>query len=190
MRTNSEEATKYMEETNFRSNSLEQRPKKNYFDTEIKENKYNGAENNNLFSKNADEKSNHFSARNIFGSKKNSIENNNTNNSKKKNLFSSKKVKDPRTKELFDYEGYEGFNCFPCERTVKKNKKEIDELNNELNSLLKNKNIIENNLNKLPSKVKSINIMRQKRELNNKIKITENKINEIRFKLKKLMKGT
>ena len=190
MRTNSEEATKYMEETNFRSNSLEQRPKKNYFDTEIKENKYNGAENNNLFSKNAEDKSNHFSARNIFGLKKNSIENNNTNNSKKKNLFSSKKVKDPRTKELFDYEGYEGFNCFPCERTAKKNKKEIDELNNELNSLLKNKNIIENNLNKLPSKVKSINIMRQKRELNNKIKITENKINEIRFKLKKLMKGT
>ena len=45
-------------------------------------------------------------------------------------------------------------------------------------------------MNKLPSKVKSINIMRQKRELNNKIKITENKINEIRFKIKKLMKGT
>ena len=118
------------------------------------------------------------------------MEYNYTNNSKKKFFLSSKKIKDPRTKELFDYEGYEGFNCFPCERTVKKNKKEIDELNNELNSLLKNKNIIESSLNKLPSKAKSINIMRQKRELNNKIKITENKINVIRFKIKKLMKGT
>ncbi len=32
--------------------------------------------------------------------------------------------------------------------------------------------------------------MRQKRELNNKIKMTENKINEIRLKIKKLMKGS
>ena len=109
---------------------------------------------------------------------------------KKLNLLSSKKLKDPRTKEYFDYEGYEGFNCFPCERSSKKNKKEIDELNNELNQLLKNKNILESNLNKLPNKIKSINGMRQKRELNNKIKMTENKINEIRLKIKKLMKGS
>ena len=190
IRSTSEEANKLIEDTNIRSSSLEQRSKKNYFDTEIKENKYNGAENNNLISKNGNYKNNNLSARNIFSAKKNSMEYNYTNNSKKKFFLSSKKIKDPRTKELFDYEGYEGFNCFPCERTVKKNKKEIDELNNELNSLLKNKNIIESSLNKLPSKVKSINIMRQKRELNNKIKITENKINEIRFKIKKLMKGT
>ena len=49
---------------------------------------------------------------------------------------------------------------------------------------------MESCLNKLPGKIKNINSMRQKRELNNKIKITENKINEIRFKLKKLIKGT
>ena len=105
------------------------------------------------------------------------------------NVKITKKIKDPRTKEIFDYDGYEGFECFPCERTNKKNKKEIDELNNELSLLLKNKNILESNLNKLPMKVKSINTIRQKRELNNKIKITDKKINEIRFKLKKLNKG-
>ena len=97
-------------------------------------------------------------------------------------------MKDSRTKEYFDYEGYEGFNCFPCERPIKKNKKEIDELNNELNQLLKSKNILESNINKIPGKIKSINGMRQKRDLNIKIKTTENKINEIRLKIKKLMK--
>ena len=96
-----------------------QRPKKNYFDTEIKENKYNGAEN---FLSN-DDKVNHFSARNIFGTKRKISDNNN--NSKKKNILTCKKIKDPRTKEYFDYEGYEGFNCFPCERNVKKNKKKF-----------------------------------------------------------------
>ena len=182
--TTIEEQNKFMEDINIRSSSLKQRPKKNYFDTEIKENKYNGAEN---FLSN-DDKVNHFSARNIFGTKR-KISDNNNNNSKKKNILTCKKIKDPRTKEYFDYEGYEGFNCFPCERNVKKNKKEIDELNNELNQLLKNKSIMENNLNKLPGRIKSINGMRQKRELNGKIKMTENKINEIRFKIKKLMKG-
>ena len=49
---------------------------------------------------------------------------------------------------------------------------------------------MESNINKLPAKIKSINGMRQKRELNNKIKLTENKINEIRLKIKKLMKGS
>ena len=67
-----------------------------------------------------------------------------------------------------------------------KNKLEIDELNNDLNMLLKKKNIMENNLIKLPGQSKSINNIRQKKELNNKIKQTENKINEIRVKLKKL----
>ena len=181
--TTIEEQNKFMEDINIRSSSLKQRPKKNYFDTEIKENKYNGAEN---FLSN-DDKVNHFSARNIFGTKRKISDNNN--NSKKKNILTCKKIKDPRNKEYFDYEGYEGFNCFPCERNVKKNKKEIDELNNELNQLLKNKSIMENNLNKLPGRIKSINGMRQKRELNGKIKMTENKINEIRFKIKKLMKG-
>ena len=186
--TNIEEENKFIEDVNIRSSSQEQRPKKSYFDTEIKENKYNGAENNNYISNN-EEKGSHISSKNIFGTKRKLGEINN-NKIKKLNLLSSKKLKDPRTKEYFDYEGYEGFNCFPCERSSKKNKKEIDELNNELNQLLKNKNILESNLNKLPSKIKSINGMRQKRELNNKIKMTENKINEIRLKIKKLMKGS
>ena len=190
IRQTAEEANKFMEDTNIRSSSLKQRTKKSYFDTDIKENKHNGAENKNLFSED-DDKSNHFSARNIFGSKRKQIENNiSTSSSKKRKLLTCKRIKDPRTKEYFDYDGYEGFNCFPCERTVKKNKKEIDELNNELNQLLKNKNILESNINKLPAKIKSINGMRQKRELNNKIKLTDNKINEIRLKIKKLMKGT
>ena len=187
LRTNTEEENKFNEDINIRSSSLKQRTKKNYFDTDIKENKYNGAESDNLFS-NDDIKSNHFSSRNIFGAKRKLGEINH--NSKKTNLFSSKKIKDPRTKELFDYEGYEGFDCFPCERSAKKNKKEIDELNNELNQLLKSKNIMDSNLNRLPIKIKSLNAMRQKKELSNKIKTTENKINEIRLKIKKLMKSS
>ena len=184
--TKAEEENKLNEDVNIRSSSLKQRHKKNYFDTEIKENKYNGAENNHLFS-NDDAKKNHLSSKNIFGTKRKLGEINH-NNIKKSYLLSSKKVKDSRTKEYFDYEGYEGFNCFPCERPIKKNKKEIDELNNELNQLLKSKNILESNINKLPGKIKNINGMRQKRELNIKIKTTENKINEIRLKIKKLMK--
>ena len=72
-----------MEDNNFRSSSLNQRPKKNYFDTEIKGKKYNGAEKNNLL--NDDDKSNYFSARNIFGSKKkvNDNKSRNSSNSKK-----------------------------------------------------------------------------------------------------------
>ena len=188
IKTNIEEENKFMEDENIRSSSFKHRSKKNYFDTEIKENKYNGAENNNLLSNNED-KNEHFSSRNIFGSKR-KLGDFNNNSIKKLNLNSCKKVKDPRTKEYFDYEGYEGFNCFPCERSTKKNKKEIDELNSELNQLLKNKSILEGNINKLPGKIKNINGMRQKRELNNKIKMTENKINEIRFKIKKLIKGS
>jgi hypothetical protein len=45
---------------------------------------------------------------------------------------------------------------------------------------------MENNLIKLPGQSKSIINIRQKKELNNKIKQTENKINEIRVRLKKL----
>ena len=184
--TNIEEENKLLEDINIRSSSLKQRPKKNYFDTEIKEIKYNGAERNNLFCNDGDDKSNHFSSKNIFGAKRRLGEISNI--SRKSNLVSNKKIKDTKTKEYFDYEGYEGFDCFPCERPLKKNKKEIDELNNELNQLFKNKNILESNMNRLPGKIKSLNGLRQKRELNNKIKKTDNKINEIRLKLKRLIK--
>ena len=71
-----------------------------------------------------------------------------------------------RTNEYFDYDGYEGFNCFPSERQQRRKKSEIDELNNDLNILLKNKNILENKLIKLPAQSKTINNIRQKKELN------------------------
>jgi hypothetical protein len=45
---------------------------------------------------------------------------------------------------------------------------------------------MENNLIKLPEYSKSINNIRQKKELNNKIMQTENRINEIRVRLKQL----
>ena len=187
MMTKAEEENKLNEDINIRSSSLKQRHKRNYFDTEIKENKYNGSESNYLLSNDGDKK-NHLSSKNIFGTKRKLGEINH-NNIKKLSLLSSKKIKDSRTKQYFDYEGYEGFNYFPCERPIKKNKKEIDELNIELNQLLKSKNLLESNINKLPAKIRSINGMRQKRDLNIKIKTTENKINEIRLKIKKLMKS-
>ena len=45
---------------------------------------------------------------------------------------------------------------------------------------------MENSLIKLPGQSKTINNIRQKKELNNKIRQTENKINEIRIRLKQL----
>ena len=52
--------------------------------------------------------------------------------------------------------------------------------------LLKKKNILENNLMKLPGQSKTLNDVRRKKELNKKIIQTENKINEIRVRLKQL----
>jgi hypothetical protein len=98
----------------------------------------------------------------------------------------AKEASDIRDTDYYEYEGYEGFNCFPCERKQKRNKKEIDELNNDLNILLKSKNILENKLIKLPGQSKTLNNIRQKKELNNKIIQTENQINEIRTRLKQL----
>ncbi len=45
---------------------------------------------------------------------------------------------------------------------------------------------MENNLIKLPGQTKTLNNIRQKKELNKKIIKTENKINEIRVRLKQL----
>jgi len=45
---------------------------------------------------------------------------------------------------------------------------------------------MENSLIKLPDQSKTLNNIRQKKELNNKIRQTENKINEIRVRLKQL----
>ena len=130
----------------------------------------------------------HYSIRNIFGGNK-SVKRKlgeYINDSNQRQKLNGKQVKDSRSRDYLDYDGYEGFNCFPCERKEKMNKLEIDELNSDLNRLLKSKNILENNLIKLPGQSKTINTIRQKKELNNKIRITENKINEIRIRLKKL----
>ena len=70
--------------------------------------------------------------------------------------------KEHRNNDYFLYHGYEGFHCFPCERKQKLKNREIDEdeLNNDLNILLKRKNIMENNLIKFPGQSKSLNNMR------------------------------
>ena len=155
---------------------------KNNFDVYEQEDIYNGIENDN------DNFLNHnYSTRNIF-SRNNNMKLGEYYNDKNpsRNKLNGKQIKDPITNEYIDYDGYEGFNCFPCERKQKRKKNEIDELNNELNILLKNKNIMENNLIKLPGHSKTINNILQKKELNNKILQTENRINEIRVRLKQL----
>ena len=86
-----------------------------------------------------------------------------------------------------DNDGYEGFNCFPSEkRKINNNKREKEELRHDLKILLKNKNIMENNLIKLSGQSKTLNNIRQKKELYKIIIKTENKINEIRVRLKQL----
>ena len=141
---------------------------------------YNGFDNNIFLSHN-------YSTRNIFNERKN-IKNefdeyyNEWNPNQKLNG----NQRGHRNNDYFDYDGYEGFNCFPCERKQKIKNLEIDELNNDLNILLKRKNIMENNLLKLPGQSKSLNHMRQKKELNNQLKQTENQINEIRVRIKQL----
>ena len=154
---------------------------KNYYDMEEQDDIYNGIENDEYLNHN-------YSTRNIFTGNKNVKRKlgEYISDQKQRKKMNGNQFKESRNNDFMDYDGYEGFNCFPCERKQKMNKLEIDELNNDLNMLLKKKNIMENNLIKLPGQSKSINNIRQKKELNNKIKQTENKINEIRVKLKKL----
>ena len=138
--------------------SLKHKKRKNnkYLNMDDQNDMYNGID--------MDEVLNHYySTRNIFDD----------------NKSSKKKI---NGKQYLDYDGYEGFNCFPSERK----KIETEELNNDLNMLLKKKNILENNLMKLPGQSKTLNDVRRKKELNKKIIQTENKINEIRVRLKQL----
>ena len=141
----------------------------------------NGIENDNYLNHN-------FSSINIFNRNnliKRKLGNINNDNGQRTKL-NGKQIKDPLTNEYINYDGYEGFNCFPSEKTQKRRNNEIDELNNDLNILLKNKNIMENNLLNLTGHSKTINNILKKKELNHKILQTENKINEIRVRLKQL----
>ena len=161
---------------------MKQRKKSsNYYENDNQDDMYNGAENDEYMTHN-------YSTRNIFSGNKNIKrklgEYINENSSRKK--LNGKQIKDSRAKEYLDYDGYEGFNCFPCERKEKMNKLLFDELNSDLNELIRNKNIMENKLLNLPGQSKSISNIRQKKELNYKIQQTENKINEIKIKLKKI----
>ena len=138
------------------SSKHKKRKNNKYLNMDDQNDMYNGID--------MDEVLNHYySTRNIFDD----------------NKSSKKKI---NGKQYLDYDGYEGFNCFPSERK----KIETEELNNDLNMLLKKKNILENNLMKLPGQSKTLNDVRRKKELNKKIIQTENKINEIRVRLKQL----
>jgi hypothetical protein len=127
------------------------------------------------------------STRNIFSGSKNSKMNlgDYVKDSSRKKL-NGKLIKSKGTREYFDYDGYEGFNCFPCEKKEKINKLKLDELNNDLNGLIKDKNIMENKLINLPGQSKTLNNIRQKKELNYILQQTENKINAVKMKLRKL----
>jgi hypothetical protein len=126
------------------------------------------------------------STRNIFSGNKNIKiklgEYTKENSSRKK--INGKLIKSKGAREYYD--GYEGFNCFPCEKKEKMNKLKLDELNNDLNGLIKDKNIMENKLINLPGQSKTMSNIRQKKELNYILQQTENKINEVRMKLRKL----
>ena len=89
----------------------------------------------------------------------------------------------------YGYDGYDGFNYFPSEKRLKQNKNEIDELNMQLNGLLNEKTRLECELLKLPEQSKTINDLRKKKELNNSIKETDNKVHEVKLRLKNLMKA-
>jgi hypothetical protein len=176
-----EEERRYSEIIDKQSPRKTNKNRSYYYDMEDQEDIYNGIENDDFLNHN-------FSTRNIFTGKK-SVKRKlgeYITEQKQRKKINGNKFKESINNDYMDYDGYEGFNCFPCERKQKMNRLEIDELNNDLNILLKNKNIMENNLIKLPGQSKSIINIRQKKELNNKIKQTENKINEIRVRLKKL----
>ena len=154
---------------------------KTYYDIYDHKDNDNGLENDNYLNHN-------FSSMNIFNRNnlsKRKLGNINNDNTPRKKI-NGKQIKDPLTNEYVDYDGYEGFNCFPCEKTQKRKNNEIDELNHDLNELLKDKNIMENKLINLQGHSKTINNILKKKELNHKIVETENKINEIRVRLKQL----
>ena len=86
----------------------------------------------------------------------------------------------------YGYDGYDGFNYFPSEQKLKKNQKEIDELNMKLNGLIKEKTRLELELLKLPDQSKTMNDLRKKKEINNSIKEIENKVHQLKLKLKNI----
>jgi hypothetical protein len=161
-----DEDRRYSQFMDGRPSQHKKRKKNNYFnmDDQDQDDEYHNIDMDEILN-------HHYSQRNIFSGNK----------CTKKKLNGKQ-----RNNEYLDYE-YEGFNCFPSERQKRNNnKREIEELNQDLNMLLKNKNIMENNLIKLPGQSKTLNNIRQKKELNKKIIQTENKINEIRIRLKQL----
>ena len=111
--------------------------------------------------------------------------------SKKRKSNSSINPSEKNYKNNFNYryEGYDGFNYFTCDKKLKLNKNEIEELNMKLNFLMNEKMKLENEIMKLPEQSRTISDLKKKKELNNSIKETENRINEIKIRLKKLTRG-
>ena len=177
-----EDGGRYTETFPSRQSKMKQRKKsKVYYRNDDQDDSYRGLENDEYLTYNN-------STRNIFSGNKNIKtklgEYTKDNNSRKK--LNGKLIKSKGSREYYDYDGYEGFNCFPCEKKEKINKLKLDELNNDLNGLIKDKNIMENKLINLPGQSKTMSNIRQKKELNYILQQTENKINEVRMKLRKL----
>ena len=81
---------------------------------------------------------------------------------------------------------YDGFNYFPSEHKIKENMNEMTSLEMELNALLKEKNVIENELFKFPERPRTLNEIKMKKEKNERIKNIEDRVNQIKMRKRML----
>lgn len=81
---------------------------------------------------------------------------------------------------------YDGFNYFPSEHKIKENMNEMTSLEMELNALLKEKNLIENELFKFPERPRTLNEIKIKKEKNERIKNIEDRVNQIKMRKRML----
>ena len=81
---------------------------------------------------------------------------------------------------------YDGFNYFPSEHKIKENMNEMNSLDMELNALLKEKNMLENELFKFPERPRTLNEIKMKKEKNERIKNIEDRVNQIKMRIRML----
>ena len=79
---------------------------------------------------------------------------------------------------------YDGFNYFPSEHKIKENMNEMNSLDMELNALLKEKNMLENELFKFPERPRTLNEIKMKKEKNERIKNIEDRVNQIKMRIR------
>ncbi|MCQ2815876.1 MAG: hypothetical protein MJ252_01295 [archaeon] len=84
---------------------------------------------------------------------------------------------------------YDGFDYFPSEHNIAANSSEITNLDSDLNNLLKERDLIENEINRMPTRPRNLNEIRTKRGKTEMLEQIEEKINQIKRRIRQFNNG-